>query len=271
MVRYCLRKFLSGVILIAFLFLSGNPSATASQFTKKLDNDTKIMPPGFIVATWSEIPKFKKGTVVTLNMYGEVLEGTLADDVNLPYETGTTQNVVKPTAMSYAPPPILFMPTYVDPMPKNRLLPFKGGTKVIFNDRGEAINGTLNGSDHNIVLNATNHIGVSGGEISFHQNGIPARCTLADNSYFRPVGWSQILTENITDITAYSGFIEFMAGKPVLLNEKGEVIKGTLNKDTKLRSLRTFLIGNFEIETKAFEAGTEVEFDEKGIAAKVSK
>lgn len=273
MVRHCLLKCLNGVLLIAFLFFCGNPSATAAQITKMLDNDTKIMPPGFIVATWSEIPKFKKGTVVTLNMYGEVLEGILAEDVSLPYESGTTQNSVKPTAMSYIAPPIMIIPTYTQTMPTNRVLPFKGGKKVRFNDRGEAISGTLNGSNQNIMLDLTNHIGVSEGEISFHKNGIPARCTLDNNSYLRPVGWSQILTENITDTIACPGFVEFQAGKPVLLNEKGEVIKGTLNKDTKLRSffLTSLLLGNREEETKVFKAGTEVEFDEKGIATKVVK
>ena len=269
--RYCLLKFLSGVTLIAILFLCGNPGAAAAPMTKKLDNDTKITPPGFIVATWSEIPKFKKGTVVTLNMYGEVLEGVLAEDVNLPYETGMTQNSIKPTAMTYTVPMFVYVPA-MDQRPTNRVLPFKAGTKVVFNDRGEAIKGTLVGSDHNIVLNPTNHIAVSRGEISFHNNGMLALCTLANNSYLRPVGGSQVLTENFADDMACLRFVEFKAGESILLNAKGEVIKGTLNKATKLRSLLTFLIGDVEVgEAKVFEAGTEVEFDEKGIATKVSK
>ncbi|MDU4959973.1 MAG: hypothetical protein E6X17_04815 [Sporomusaceae bacterium] len=269
MVKLCLPKTLTGILLIAFLFLCGNSNAAAAPITKSLDTDTKIMPPGFIAATWSEIPKFKKGTVVILNMYGEVLEGILADDVNLPYETGLIQNSIKPTAMTYAVPMIMYVQ---EQTPTNRLLPFKAGTKVTFNDRGEAIKGTLTGSDHNIVLNPTNHIAVSKGDISFHNNGMLALCTLATNTYLRPAGWSQILTENFVDGMACSGFIEFKAGEPILLNNKGEVIKGTLNKTTKLRTFLTSLIGNVGgVETKAFEAGTEMEFDEKGIAAKVTK
>lgn len=264
-----LVKAVSGVILLAFLLFCDNPGTSAAQITKTLDHDTRIMPPGFIVAASFEIPNFKKGTVVTLNMYGEVLEGILAEDIDLPYETGTTQNSVKPTAMAYVAPQFVFVPSYTNTTPTNRVLPFKGGTKVAFNDKGEVIKGTLNGYNQNIVINPTNHISVSEGEISFHKNGMLALCTLASDSYLRPVGWSQILTENFTDSTACSGFVEFKAGKPMLLNDKGEVIKGTLSKNTKLRSFLRLNIGVAGI--KSFEAGTTVEFDEDGIAVKSSK
>jgi hypothetical protein len=271
-VKYYLLKVLNGVILVAFLFFCHNSGFAAAQITKTLDNDTKITPPGLIVAAWSEIPKFKKGTVVTLNMYGEVLEGTLAADVDLPYETGMTQNSIKPTAMAYTPPAFIFIPSPTDTMPTNRILPFKGGSKVTFNDKGEVIKGTLNGSNQNIVLNPTNHISVSDGEISFHKNGMLALCTLANDSYLRPVGWSQILTENFTDAMACSGFVEFKARKPMLLNDKGEVIKGTLNKDTKLRAVPAFSLSDtVVVEVKVFEAGTTVEFDENGVIVKASK
>lgn len=268
--KHYLLKVVNGVILVAFLFFCHNSGVSAAQITKTLDNDARITPPGLIVATWSEIPKFKKGTVVTLNIYGEVLEGILAEDVDLPYETGTTQNSIKPTAMAYTPPAFIYIPS--DTKPINRVLPFKGGTKVTFNDKGEAIKGTLNDSNQNIVLNPTNHIAVSEGEISFHKNGMLALCRLANDSYLRPVGWSQILTDNFTDAIACSGFVEFKAGKPILLNDKGEVIKGTLNKDTKLRSVTKLpLIDNVVTGVKVFEAGTTVEFDENGIAVKASK
>ncbi|MDF2572922.1 MAG: hypothetical protein K0R55_4526 [Sporomusa sp.] len=270
MVKYYLLKVLSRVILVAFLFFCHNSGVSAAQISKTLDNDTKITPPGFIVVAWSEIPTFKKGTVITLNMYGEVLEGILAEDVDLPYETGRTQNSIKPTAMAYTPPAFIYIPS--DTKPINRVLPFKGGTKVTFNVMGQVIRGTLNDSTQNIVLNPTNHIAVSEGEISFHKNGMLALCRLANESYLRPVGWSQILTENFTDAMACSGFVEFKAGKPLLLNDKGEVIKGTLNKDTKLRSVTKLLLGDTVVtEVKAFEAGTTVEFDENGIAVKASK
>ena len=270
--KHYLLKVLNGVILVAFLFFCHNSGVSAAQITKTLANDTRITPPGLIVAAWSEIPKLKKGTVVTLNMYGEVLEGILAEDVDLPYETGTTQNSIKPTAMAYTPPPFIYIPSYTDTTPTNRVLPFKGGTKVTFNDKGEVIRGTLNGSTQNIVLNPTNHIAVSEGEISFHKNGMLALCRLANDSYLRPVGWSQILTDNFTDAMACSGFVEFKAGKPIWLNDKGEVIKGTLNKDTKLRSVTKLTLSDIVVTgVKVFEAGTTVEFDENGVAVKASK
>ena len=262
-----LFKFFGGIILVALLFIHDNSGAAAAQITRKLDNDTKIIPTGFIVATSKEIPKFKKGTDVTLNMYGEVIEGILAEDIELPYETGAPQNQVKPT-MTYVPATVVVIPSYLE-APKNRVLPFKGDTKVTFNERGEVIRGTLTGSDHNIILSPTNHITVRSGEISFHKNGMPARCTLESDTYLRPVGWSQILAENVTDSMVCPGFVEFKASHPILLNEKGEVIKGTLNQDTKLRSFLLINIGIAEVQS--FQAGTTVEFDENGVATKAAK
>ena len=85
-------------------------------------------------------------------------------------------------------------------------------------------------------MNQTNRISVADAEVSFHKNGMLATCTLGSDSYLRPVGWQQILTENYTNSTACAGFVEFKVGKTIVLNEKGEVVKGTLNKDTKLLS-----------------------------------
>jgi hypothetical protein len=46
------------------------------------------------------------------------------------------------------------------------------------------------------------------------------------------------------------------------LNEKGEVVKGTLKNDTKLLSAPSGTM------TKVYGAGTVVEFNEKGIVVK---
>jgi hypothetical protein len=258
-----LLKGLTGVILSAFLLFSHIASVEAARYTRTLTENTRITPTGVIVATWSNIPKFKKGTVVTLNEYGEVFEGTLAEDVSLPYETGTSQDAVR---TAYTPIPF-YVYSYTTKEPTNRVLPFKGGTKVTFNDKGEVINGTIKSSNESITLNQTNQILVSNGEISFHKNGMVAMCNLASDSYLRPVGWLQILTENYTDSSACSGLVEFKAGKAIILNEKGEVLKGTLNKDTKLLSLGSILSSG---GIKVYEAGTTVEFDDKGIVVKAS-
>lgn len=252
-----LLKGLIGVILSAFLLFSYSASVEAALYTRALTENTRITPAGVIVTTWSNIPKFKKGTIVTVNEYGEVFEGTLAEDVSLPYETGTSQAAVG----TAAPPVPFYIYSYTTKEPTNRVLPFKGGTTVTFNAKGEVINGTIKSSKESITLNQTNQIFVSKGEIRFHKNGMVATCNLASDSYLRPVGWLQILTENYTDNSACSGLVEFKAGKAIILNEKGEVLKGTLNKNAKLLSAGGI---------KVYEAGTTVEFDDKGLVVKAA-
>lgn len=271
-----LLKVLVGILLLVLFFC---PDAYAGRITKTLDENTRIMPPGHIVVTRAEIPMFKKGTVVILNDLGEVLEGTLAENISLPYESGTSQDSVR-TTLSPGPPPVIIIPrptpaappvfipySVTDKTPQIRGLSFKGGTKVVFNDRGEVIRGTIV-SDQTIDLNPVTRIAVSNGDISFHKNGMVASCTLGSDSYLRPVGWPQILTDNFTNRIACSGFVEFKGGKPIQLNERGEVIKGTLNQDTKLLSL---LIITDTSVIKVYEAGTTVEFDDKGIVTKATK
>lgn len=275
-----LLKALTGMLLILLLF---SADAHAGRITKSLDENTRITPPGVIVATRAEVPMFKKGTEVILNDFGEVLEGILAENISLPYETGNNQSSVRTAAYIPTPapqPPIiiprtapaappLFIPYSVtDTAPQIRVLPFKGGTKVTFNHRGEAIKGTLS-SGQTINLNPANRISVSDAELSFHPNGMVALCTLASDSYLRPVGWSEILTDNFTERIACSGFVEFKAGKPIELNDKGEVVKGTLNRDTKLPS--TSLLFADGSGKKTFKAGTTVEFDNKGIVTKAQE
>lgn len=259
--KYYLKVF-SGAVFLAFLLFCHDSSAFASQITKTLDKDTRITPPGFIVAVQSGIPKFKKGTVVTLNMYGEILEGTLAEDIDLRCEMGAPRQAVKPTVSAYTPPLFITVPYAVDTKP-DRILLFKRGTKVVFNDRGEVTRGTISWA--RILLSPTCAINVAGGEISFHENGMVAACTLAASSYLRPVGWSQIVTENFTVGMACPGFVEFKSGQPIVLNDKGEVIKGVLKEKTKLRSAEA------PDEVKVFDAWTMVEFDDRGLVVKTTK
>lgn len=267
--RKSLSKILPSLIIVALLFLCHSMNADAARITRTLDENTKITSPGVIVTTWDEIPKFRKGTVVTLNEFGEVLEGILDEDISLPYESGKPQDSNNPSASSYTPTPFYIFTNYTEAPLKYRVLPFKGGTKVMFNDRGEVFRGTISTSSECINLNQTNHILVSN-EISFYNNGMPATCILATDSYLRPVGWPEILTENYTKNSACSGLVEFKAGKQITLNEKGEVVKGTLNKDTKLLSVGVSLL-NLVTAPKLFEAGTTVEFDDKGVVIKALK
>lgn len=203
-------------------------------------------------------------------MYGEVLEGILSDDINLPYESGALEKLINPTS-NYVPTLPMIVPINKEVVLDKRTLRFKGGAKVIFNDRGEVISGTLVGPPQTIMLNPANYISAGRGEISFHKNGVPAVCILSSNTHLRPIGWSQILNDNITDTMYCPGFVEFKAGKLVRLTETGEVIQGTLSKDTKLLVLVRHLTLENQLDTKLIEAETEVEFDARGIANKVAK
>lgn len=266
--RVVFSRVLAGAALAVLLVLGNNAGADAAQVTRTLEENTRITPPGVIVAKRSEIPMFKKGTVVTLNEYGEVLEGILAEGISLPYETGKGQGQ-DAMKSSYTPPTYMYVPMYVDSGPRYRVLPFKGDTRIVFNDRGEVVFGAIDGANQSIMLNYSNHLLVADGEISFHKNGMLASCTLNDDSYLRPAGWQQLLNENYKDGTACPGYVEFKGRKPVKLNEKGEVLSGTLDKDTKLIGYNKFSAG---VAAKVvYEAGTEVEFDSKGIVVKATK
>jgi hypothetical protein len=259
-------RVLTGAALAVLLVLGGNAGAEAAQVAMTLAENTRITPPGVIVAMRGEIPMFKKGTTVTLNEYGEVLEGTLAEGISLPYETGKAQEAVKP---SYTPTVPMYVPMYIETGPRYRVLRFKGDTRIVFNDRGEVVFGTIDGANQSIMLNYSNHISVADGEISFHRNGMLASCTLNDDSYLRPVGWQELLKDNFRDGTACPGYVEFVGRKPVKLNEKGEVLMGTLHNDTKLPGFNKF--ASDVIAKKVYEAGTEVEFDGKGVVVKATK
>lgn len=231
-----LSKVLLGTMLVTFLFVGYCPETSAAPITKTLGEDTKITPPGVMAIIWISIPEFKQGTTVALNENGEVLEGILTSTERLPYVRGAV----------YYP----------------RVINFKAGTKVIFNNRGEVIKGTVDELT-GIPISETDTVMVkAGGEISFHENGMLATFFPAFDIYLRSSKWQQNLTASYTNKVACPGFIEFKGWTLVELNEKGEVVKGTLNKATKLLSPSGI---------KLYEAGTTVEFDENGVVVKASK
>lgn len=257
---------LCGLVFTLFLLFGYSKGVEAATINKTLTENTKIMPHGVIMKPWAAIPEFKKGTVVTLNEYGEVIEGILAEDVSLPYGSGISGESMKQTGFTPMPFYIFSNNTYT--VSASRVLSFKGGTKIIFNDKGEVVRGTLNSSNQSIVIDQITSIQVAEGEVSFHQNGMIASYTLLGDSYLRPSGWSQILTENNTEKSLLAGFIEFKGGTPIVLNENGQVIKGTLSKDTKLLSPASLLSDS---GIKVFSAGTTVEFDDKGFVLRTPR
>jgi len=236
-----LLRVLTGTMMLAFMLDCYGGDVYAATITKTLDKDTKIMPPGVISS--DDPPTFRKGTTVTLNEYGEVIEGTLAYDVIL--------NCV---------------PREYDENGRHYYNPYAGwfnkGTKVIFDNRGKVIKGTtvysLTLGSLCVPLNSNSWLGIKKGtEVTFHQNGMLASGTIGENTYFRFIGWQKLLENSV------AGFIEFKAGTEVKLNDKGELTKGTLNKDVKLLSPDGTI--------KLYEAGTTVEFDENGVVVKAEK
>lgn len=249
--KNCLLKTLLGTILVAIMLCYHTINVEAAPITKTLDDDMRIALPGTIASQWGHgMPEFKKGTVVTLNDNGEVLEGTLISSERLPCVTGGAFYY----RWSFA------NDSQIRP---SRLLYFKAGTKVTFNEKGEVIRGMVVGDFIEVPVSQTNYIGIlDGTEISFHENGMIATCTSSNDIYLRTVGWRQILNENNTSKIICPSLVQFKKGTPLELNDKCEVIKGTLNKGTKLLSPNGI---------RLYEAGTTVEFDDKGIVINFTK
>ncbi|MDT8901596.1 hypothetical protein [Anaeroselena agilis] len=244
-------RVLTKFFVMAFIIFGLSACAAAAPSTRTLDEDTLITPPGVIAAHGDWGIKFKKGTVVTLNENGEVLEGTLASSVRLPCVAG-------------GPFYYTWIPYGGIELKPNRLLDFKAGTRVTFNGKGEVIKGTVTGNFIEIPVSQTDYIRLSDNtEVSFHENGMIATCTLNYKTYLRPVGWRQIMNVNNTSTELLPGLVQFRKETRLVLNDKCEVIKGTLNKDTKLLSPSGYI--------KVYEAGTTVEFDDKGVVVKAAK
>ncbi len=229
------------VLLMTFLFFCHNASANAVVNTKILEKNTKLIPSGLLAT--DDPPTFKSGTMVTLNENGEVIEGILAYDALLSC-----------------------IPLIFEENGEKYFRSYKGwfnkDTKVTFNSRGAVIKGTTIYTIEpwylNVPLNSSSFIRLKQStEVSFHSNGMMAYGTIHSNTYLKPVGWNQI-TDN-----GMAGLVQFKGGKKIELNYKGEVIKGILNKDTKLMSPNGSL--------KVYEADTAVEFDDIGIVVKASK
>lgn len=234
--RINLSKVLTVMMLTAFLVFGCVSGTSAEQITKTLTADTKLIPSGFLAT--DDPPTFKKGTTVTLNENGEVIEGTLAKDVILSC-----------------------VPLVYEENGRHYFSPYKGwfnlGRKVTFNSRGEVIKGTIADGKpvyFKVPLNSRSFITLKDlTEVSFHQNGMMAYGTPWWDLYLKPIGSKQIMDNGM------GGLVQFKGGRQIELNAKGEVLKGTINKDTKLMS---------PAGLKVYVAGTTVEFDDNGIVIK---
>ncbi|MDR7867093.1 MAG: hypothetical protein RIN56_09735 [Sporomusaceae bacterium] len=239
--------FFISIIVMAFLFCPAL-AANAATTTKTLDENTRIMPPGFMAIHAENVPEFKKGTTVVLNEYGEILEGTLTYARYLPCIGG-------PFHYGYESWEV------IEAVPK--IIRFNNDSRVYFNDKGEVVRGTISGYKLAAPIGSTSFVILNdNSEMSFYEDGKLATCTLGAKTYLRPIGWQQLRTGS-GDKTTFPGFVEFAKATAISLNNKGEVIKGTLSQDTKLRSPT----GNIRV----YEAGSTVAFDSNGAVVNVSK
>ncbi len=199
--RTFLSRLLTGVLLTAFLLGGFEGGANAATVTKTLDEDTQITPPGMIAVLGT--PMFKKGTVVTLNEYGEVLEGTLAKKACFACVAGASQYFYQGIYSTQFKQQIIRWP---------RVLAFSEGTKITFNSKGEVVKGTIWTEDDFVLIPLSQNSLIALKqltEVSFHENGMIATCTPTAHIYLRPIGWQQNLTTGYTSRIAFPGFIEF--------------------------------------------------------------
>jgi hypothetical protein len=243
------------VIIVMSLGLFMLPMDRVDAATRLLEKDSQL-----VVAGSGGIPKlvvFRGGTEVQTNDLGEVTEGVLAK------ATG------------------FYPPGYQLALGIN----FKEGTRIVLNSKGDIIRGTL-AEVYDVTPQYSTNVGPGGfaststyssrekvgfllylgpaygrnsygipakahAEISFHDNGIIAACTLfngpiTEDILLRPVSFQRIVNNNL------AGFVKFQKDTAATFNANGEVTKGTIGEDLRYKSPN----GN-EILLKA---GTTVDF-----------
>jgi hypothetical protein len=230
------------IVLLVSLFLM-IPAGSAASRT--LTEDTALPIQGWTVGM--EV-KFKGGTVVELNDIGEVISGTLAKDVRLS-PVGWKKVMY---AMTYINDSYLGdINTFYRPE-ENDIL-YKKETRVVFNQRGEVIEGTL--ADHSAVkLRDEAHGYVyyrRDTVLRFYDNGMVAFGTLRGDYLLRPVGWQNYLARN-----GMAGYVKFQEKTEIAFDANGLVTAGTLKEDTRLNAAG----GTARIYPK----GTKVRFNENG-------
>lgn len=228
--------------------------------TRTLESDTELHPQGWTVG---DRVAFKKRTVVELNVQGEVISGTLAEDAFLRprgwdrvindyyYVTAYTDNGFHFRRHF----PLVQDGRYNMAIPGYGHLMYKAETSVVFSEQGDVLKGTLEenatirlGEGNYGFLNfAKNH------PLAFYPSGAVKSGVLAEDTYLRPRGWT-----NIPVVGDAAGFIRFKAKKPVLFNEQGELLAGTLKEDTRLLTVDGTVI--------IVAAGSDVFFGELGVA-----
>lgn len=213
----CVSKVSKCVILLAIL-ITFSISETFAETTKNLTEDVKLHPIGWL----TENIKFKAGTVVKLNDYGEVIEGTLASGNEL-MPVGW-RRVIRSFNTNQG------WGDYGHGTENPGHLRFKGNTIVSFNSRGEVVSGTLE-YDAFILLHP-DRPGIVRFKcdevIKYYDNGLVAEGAIRDDTLFKPSGWTRMVGNG------EAGYVKFKGGTLLKFNNSGEIIEGTIKGDTPI-------------------------------------
>jgi hypothetical protein len=204
---------------------------SSKRIVKALEKDTKLALPGRNV---TYLLSFNRGPV-TLNEYGEVLEGTL-------------------THTSYI-------------LSNGKVIEIAGGKPVQFSEKGDLLKGTLvvNTDMPFRFADESVYVGLQWNtQFVYHNNGTLASATIAGQSYTlaKPSSWKQLVNLNNNDKEHCAGYIALEGGTVAEFNQQGFLTKCTLKNDTNLISA--------DGTVKLYNANTQVEFDDQGLVIKAS-
>lgn len=208
--------------------------------------------------------EFKKGTTLTTNDLGEVVSGTLKDDIFLQprgWERLIDDYYYVSAYADIGP----FFPrfhrafaerSYNMAIPGYGHLQYKGGTPITFSEQGEVISGTIaEQATVRLVEGKYGFLSLKENTVlSFYDSGAIRSGVLDEDTNLRPVGWKTNF-----DASDSAGFVKFSAKHAIEFDENGEVTAGTLRETVKWRSIAGKIV--------EFPANTAVRFDDQGRVA----
>ena len=228
----------------------------------ELNKAAKLIPQGWTVG---DDVKFKKGTVVQLTDYGQVISGVLGETTYL-RPTGW-ENLINDyyymESISGVWHPRFFYPVGLRSgiaLPTYGHVRYKSGEQVVFDADGCVIEGVI---DENITVKlVADKYGFvklrEGNLVSFYANGNLKSGTLDDDTKLRPEGWQAGY-----DGDESAGFIEFKGGRQIIFNAAGEVVQGTLNKNAVWKQPNGEIIQLEAKETVRFKDGNVIKIEIK--------
>lgn len=232
-------------------------SSAVQAKTVTLDKTKTLVPQGW--STVNDDLKFKKGTTVELNSYGEVVSGTLNRDIAL-RPTGWRNMVndyYEESNNSIFYPRIFHPFTSVSiPTPTYGHIRYKGGRPITFAPDGTVLSGTI---DEEVTVSVQkDRYGLvtfnDQYELAFYPDGSVRKGRLNDDTKLRPYGWQKGLSGD-----EMAGFVEFKSGNDVTFSQDGYVTFGVLKKDI------SWQLSNGQIIM--LKAGEKIKFTDNGPVA----